>query len=114
MSLRLAYGEEVPRPRRGLVGPPKAPSRAGTQPRLIDPYVAVVEVWLRADITIKGAVVHERLVVEYGFSGSYQRVKEYLAKERPRLAAELAAGDENPLTGLHGSSNLTGHAGPSW
>ncbi|MFZ1486578.1 MAG: DDE-type integrase/transposase/recombinase, partial [Nostocoides sp.] len=63
--------------------------------------MAVVEVWLRADITIKGAVVHERLVVEYGFSGSYQRVKEYLAKERPRLAAELAAGDENPLTGLH-------------
>ena len=44
----------------GLVGPPKPPSRAGTQPRLIDPYVAVVETWLRADITIKGAVVHER------------------------------------------------------
>lgn len=85
----------------GLVGPPRAPSRAGTQPRLIDPFVAVVESWLRADITIKGAVVHERLVAEYGFTGSYQRVKEYLAKERPRLAAELAVGDENPLTGLH-------------
>ena len=85
----------------GLVGPPKPPSRAGTQPRLIDPYVAVVETWLRADITIKGAVVHERLVAEYGFTGSYQRVKEYLAKERPRLADELAVGDENPLVGLH-------------
>jgi transposase len=85
----------------GLVGPPRAPSRAGTQPRLIDPFVSVVEAWLRADITIKGAVIHERLVTEHGFTGSYQRVKECLAKERPRVAAELAVVDENPLTGLH-------------
>lgn len=67
----------------GLVGPPRAPSRAGTQPRLIDPFVSVVEAWLRADITVKGAVIHERLVAEHGFTGSYQRVKEYLAVERP-------------------------------
>ena len=32
--------------------PPKAPSRRGTQPRRIDPYVAVVEGWLRADIDL--------------------------------------------------------------
>jgi transposase len=85
----------------GLVGPPRAPSRAGTQPRLIDPFVSVVEAWLRADITVKGAVIHERLVAEHGFTGSYQRVKEYLAVERPRVAAELAVTDENPLVGLH-------------
>lgn len=85
----------------GLVGPPAGSSRVGTQPRLIDPFVGVVEAWLRADITIKGAVVHERLVAEHGFPGSYQRVKEYLAVERPRVAALLAVEDENPLTGFH-------------
>ena len=81
--------------------PPAAPPRAGTQPRLIAPLVPVVEAWLRADIALKGTVVHERLVAEHGFAGSYQRVKLLLAELRPRLAAELAERDENPLAGLH-------------
>jgi len=46
-------------------------------------------------------VIHERLVAEHGFPGSYQRVKMFLAEARPRIAAELAEADENPLTGLH-------------
>lgn len=29
---------------------------------------------LRADITLRGAVIHERLVAELGFTGSYQRI----------------------------------------
>lgn len=74
--------------------PPSAPARVGTQPRLIDPFVEVIEAWLRADITLKGAVVHERLVAEHGFTGHYQRVKMFLAEARLRIAAELAATDE--------------------
>ncbi|HET9516423.1 MAG TPA: IS21 family transposase [Actinoplanes sp.] len=81
--------------------PPSAPSRAGTQPRVITPFAGVIEAWLRADITLKGSVIHERLVAEHGFTGSYQRVKMFLAETRPRIAAELAGADENPLTGLH-------------
>jgi transposase len=81
--------------------PPSPPARVGTQPRVIDPFVEVIEAWLRADITLKGAVIHERLVAEHGFTGHYQRVKMFLAEARPRIAAELAAADENPLTGLH-------------
>lgn len=81
--------------------PPAAPPRAGTQPKLITPFIGVVEAWLRADITLKGTVIHERLVAEHGFTGNYQRVKMFLAEARPRIAAELAADDENPLTGLH-------------
>jgi hypothetical protein len=46
-------------------------------------------------------VIHERLVAEYGFAGHYQRVKIFAAEARPRIAAELAQQDENPLTGLH-------------
>ena len=50
----------------------------------------MVEAWLRADLRIKGTVVHERLVAEHGFTGHYQRVKMFLAEARPRIAAELA------------------------
>jgi hypothetical protein len=53
---------------------------------------------LRADIELRGSVIHERLVDQYGFSGSYQRVKLFLHEARPRIAAELA-GDESPLGG---------------
>jgi transposase len=81
--------------------PPTAPPRAGSQPKVITPFVGVIEAWLRKDITLKGSVIHERLVAEHGFTGSYQRVKMFLAEARPRIAAELFEADENPLTGLH-------------
>lgn len=81
--------------------PPKAPPRAGTQPRVIAPFIGVVEGWLRGDIDLKASVIHERLVAEYGFTGHYQRVKMFVAEARPRIAAELAVDDENPLSGLH-------------
>ena len=85
----------------GLAGPPRAPSRAGTQPRKITPLAGVVEQWLRRDITLKASVIYERLVAEHGFTGHYQRVKMHLAEVRPGIAAELAEADENPLRGLH-------------
>jgi len=61
----------------------------------------VIDAWLRTDITLRASVIHERLVAEHGFTGSYQRVKVYVAGARPRITAELDARDENPLRGLH-------------
>jgi transposase len=81
--------------------PPSGPPRAGTQPLLITPFIPLVEAWLRADLLLKGTVIHERLVAEHGFTGSYQRVKMFLAEARPRIAADLAESDENRLSGLH-------------
>lgn len=81
--------------------PPRAPSRAGAQPPKIAPLAGVVDGWLRADLTLRASVIYERLVAEHGFSGHYQRVKVYVGQARPRLAAELAACDDNPLAGLH-------------
>ncbi|WP_310962797.1 helix-turn-helix domain-containing protein [Nocardioides terrisoli] len=71
--------------------PPTAPPRAGTQPKVITPFIGVIDVWLRADIALKGAVIHERLVDQHGFTGNYQRTKMHLAEVRPLIAAELAA-----------------------
>jgi hypothetical protein len=45
-------------------------------------------------------VIHERLVASYGFPGNYQRAKMFLAVARPRIAAEVAATDDNPLTAV--------------
>lgn len=81
--------------------PPAGTPRIGTQALVIGPFIELVESWLRADLGLKGTVIHERLVAEHGFTGSYQRVKMFCAGARPRIAAELAAADENPLTGLH-------------
>ena len=72
--------------------PPTGPPRIGTQPLLITPFIPLVEAWLRADVALKGTVIHERLVAEHGFTGNYQRVKMFLAEARPRIAAELAVG----------------------
>ena len=53
-----------------------------------------IEAWLRSDLALKGTVIHERLVADYGFTGNYQRVKMFLAEARPRIAAAL----ESPTT----------------
>src|SRR3954453_19299087 len=53
--------------------PPAGPVRAGPQPRKLTGLESVIEAWLRADVTLKASVIHERLVAEHGFSGHYQR-----------------------------------------
>lgn len=82
--------------------PPAAPPRAGTQPRAITPvFEALIEGWLRGDLSLKATVIHERLVAEHGFTGAYQRVKMFCAQARPRIAGELEETDENRLFGFH-------------
>lgn len=85
----------------GVALPPRAPSRKGCQPQLITGFAPLVDAWLRRDVSLKGSVIHERLVAEHGFTGHYQRVKMYLAEARGRIEDELAERDENPLRGLH-------------
>jgi transposase len=84
-----------------LAVPPAGSPRKGTQPRKIAPFEGVIDGWLRADVTLRASVICERLAAGYGYAGSYQRVKLHVAEVRPKIAAELAAGDENPLAGLH-------------
>jgi transposase len=86
--------------------PPAAPPRRGTQPRVMDAFAEVVDAWLRKDVTLKGSVIHERLVDQYGFTGHYQRVKIYLAEARPRIRAELGI-DADALTDLHRRFEVT-------
>jgi transposase len=81
--------------------PPAGTSRKGTQPRKIAPFTGLIDSWLRAGVTLRASVICERLTAGYGYDGSYQRVKLYVAEARPKIAAELAKEDENSLAGLH-------------
>lgn len=76
-------------------------SRAGTQLRVIAPFVGVVDGRLRVDVALRASVIHERLVAEHGCTGHYQRVKMYVAEARPRIAAELGCIEQDPMGGLH-------------
>ncbi|MEU6701768.1 hypothetical protein [Pseudonocardia sp. NPDC046786] len=49
--------------------PPRASSRAGTAPRLVDPFTDVIDAWLADDPRLRATVIHERLVADYGFTG---------------------------------------------
>lgn len=93
------------------VAPPRASSRKGSQPQVIAPYAEVVDAMLRADLTLKAATIHERLVAEYGFVGHYQRVKLYVAQARPRIAAEQGTDVERErMRGLHRRFEVTAGA----
>ncbi len=82
------------------VAPPKRASNRKPRARLVDEVAPLIDAMLRAEILLKGAVIHERLVQEYGVTINYQRIKLYLQEARPRIAEELgiSAGE---LAGLH-------------
>ena len=79
---------------------------------MIAAFTGVLDAWLRADLALKASVIHERLVAEYAFTGSYQRVKMYAATACPRIAAELETGEESHLGGLHRRFEVVAGARP--
>lgn len=80
--------------------PPRYGPRRATRAKLIDPFREVIDAWLRAEPLLWASTIHERLCEQpYGFSGHYQRVKEYVAQRRPEIMAEM--GVDPPGRGFH-------------
>jgi transposase len=78
-TVKRYLGPDAPaRPPRQSPRPP--------QPKVIDPYTKVIDAMLRNEARLKASVIHERLVADHGFCGSYQRVKLYVAARRPVIA----------------------------
>jgi transposase len=64
----------------------------GAQPRYqrkrvasaLDPFKPVIDQWLAKDAGLKATRIHQDLVRDYGFTGSYPTVRRYLERARPR------------------------------
>ncbi|WP_435857870.1 hypothetical protein [Streptomyces umbrinus] len=54
--------------------PPRRVSNGRPRRKAVDEVAPLIDAMLRAEILIKGAVVHERLVKDYGSTINYQRV----------------------------------------
>ncbi|MFI1377782.1 IS21 family transposase [Streptomyces longwoodensis] len=80
--------------------PPQREPNGRPRRRVVDEVAPLIDAMLRAEILLKGAVIHERLVQEYGVAINYQRVKLYLQEARPRIAEELGI-SPGELAGLH-------------
>jgi len=80
--------------------PPQREPNGRPRQRVVDDVAPLIDSMLRAEILLKGAVIHERLVQEYGVAINYQRVKRYLQEARPRIAEELGI-SPGELAGLH-------------
>jgi transposase len=81
-TARKYLATERPRPPRYSPRPPRE--------KLIDRFSGLIDQELRVSkAQIRATTIHERLVAEHGYTGSYQRVKEYVAQRRPEIAAEL-------------------------
>ncbi|WP_424862924.1 IS21 family transposase [Streptomyces sp. MMS24-I29] len=82
------------------LAPPKRESAGQRPQRVVDEVAPLIDAMLRSEILLKGRVIHERLVQEYGVTINYQRVKLYLQEARPRIAEELGI-SPGELAGLH-------------
>lgn len=84
----------------GPAAPPQRSPNGRSRARVIDEFAPLVDAMLRAEVLMKAAVIHERLVAEYGFTGNYQRVKLYVQEARSRVAEELGITPKE-LAGMH-------------
>jgi transposase len=65
--------------------PPAVTAGPTNKKKLIDDYKPVVDAMLAKNRRLRATVIHQRLVAEHGFGGSYQRTKLYVAEARERL-----------------------------
>ncbi|CAM5643843.1 hypothetical protein STENM327S_00224 [Streptomyces tendae] len=95
------------------IAPPKRYA-AGQRPRrVVDEVAPLIDAMLRSEILLKGKVIHERLVQDYGVTINYQRVKLYLQEARPRIADELGI-SPGELAGLHRRFEVVPELRPKW
>jgi transposase len=68
---RYVTADEQPRYRR-----PPAPS-------MLDPFKPIIDAWLAKSPPPQARRIHQDLVRDYGFAGSYQTVRRYVQQVRP-------------------------------
>ena len=64
--------------------PPKVTGRRHPT-KMIEPWAKTIDGWLETESRLQASVIHQRLVEDHAFAGSYQRVKLYVAEARERI-----------------------------
>lgn len=59
------------------------------QPRLIEPWIPIIDEMLKTESKLQATVVYDRLRRYHGYTGSYQRVKLYVRETRERICPKL-------------------------
>ncbi|WP_441349070.1 hypothetical protein [Streptomyces sp. 1331.2] len=88
--------------------PPQRAPGALPRPRTVDEVAPLIDAILRSEVLLKGTVIHERLVQEYGTAINYQRIKIYLQETRPRIAEELGINPANSRACIDASRVVPG------
>ncbi len=65
--------------------PPAVTACRPARKKMIDPYAPLIDAWLTKERRLQATTIHQRLVADHGFCGSYQRTKLYVAEARERL-----------------------------
>ncbi|HSH59300.1 MAG TPA: hypothetical protein VK988_06595 [Acidimicrobiales bacterium] len=68
--------------------PPSVTTRRPARKKLVDDYAPLIDAMLAKERRLQATTIHQRLVADHGFVGSYQRVKLYVAEARARLWPE--------------------------
>ena len=58
--------------------------RRKKMPSKLDPFKPLIEGWLQKEPRLRATRIHQDLVLDYGFTGSYQIVRRYVEELRPR------------------------------
>ncbi len=67
-----------------MVTPPRVTTRQHPA-KMIEPWTERIDSWLETEPRLRASVIHQRLVADHGFPGSYQRVKLYVSGARERI-----------------------------
>ncbi len=68
--------------------PPAVTACRPTRTKIIEPYIPIIDAMLMKERRLRATVIHQRLVADHGFCGSYQRTKLYVSEARERLWPE--------------------------
>lgn len=81
--------------------------RRKRMPSKLDPFKPTIDQWLASDAGLQAARIHQDLVRDYGFTGSYPTVRRYVDRARPRRQSRYRSALRPPPATRPRSTGLT-------
>ena len=71
-------------------------SRRKRVPSKLDPFKPTIDQWLAKDAGLQATRIHQDLVRDHGFEGSYPTVRRYVDRARPKAEPALLSRWQSP------------------